>query len=223
MSIGIENITYLSHIISEKTPAYAGRTAFERTNKKSIACSDSCNEQSWTFCSNHIGTHIDFPFHFFADGASGSEISARELFFENVAFLDLPAEPDALIDLTKCNLPTDVELLLVKTGFEKFRGEETFWNNNPGITAASGVFLRENFPRLRAIGFDFISLTGFQNRAEGKKAHQEFLNPATKGRPIFIIEDMHLQNCRSAPKQVVVSPVRVENADGGPVTVIGFW
>ena len=54
--------------------------------------------------------------------------------------------------------------MIYKTGFGKFRGKESYWKNNPGFAPEVAEILRDNFPNLRAVGMDFISLTAFQNR-----------------------------------------------------------
>ena len=64
---------------------------------------------------------------------------------------------------------------------------------------------------------DLISVSSYSNREEGRKAHHAFLNPEV-GEPILLIEDMKLDLDTSFTK-VIVSPLRIEKADGVPVTV----
>ena len=72
-------------------------------------------------------------------------------------------------------------------------------------------------PNLRIFGFDSISLTGRQFRNEGKEAHRVFLVKNN----ILVLEDMDLsQLVKSAViEEIIVSPLRFQNADGAPVTV----
>ena len=81
-------------------------------------------------------------------------------------------------------------------------------------------FLRETFPKLRCVGFDFISITSWKHRAEGRKSHKAFLSPAKGEKPILAIEDMSLKRASSKIDWLVVSPLLVENSNGAPVTVI---
>lgn len=217
------NVDFLSHVIGEDTPAWAGRVAFERSDKKSIKCNgDSCNEQSWQFNSNHIGTHIDVPYHFHADGYAVSDMAAGDFVFRKVQLIDHRAGQAELIDLQKFEIDADADFLLIRTGFESVRAKTDYWEQGPGLTADSGMFLREKFPGIKGVGFDFISLTSYQHRDEGRRAHQVFLDPNGIGHPLLIIEDMHLQKLQRAPSTMIVSPVRVAGADGGPVTVLAF-
>ena len=56
--------TYLSYFIGEQTPAYGGMEGLVQLKaNRSITNGDTTNEMS-LFLPNHIGTHIDFPFHF---------------------------------------------------------------------------------------------------------------------------------------------------------------
>ena len=59
---------YLSHLISEVTPMYGGYENLINIKKsRSIQDGDTSNNLTLEF-PNHIGTHIDFPFHFSMNG-----------------------------------------------------------------------------------------------------------------------------------------------------------
>jgi kynurenine formamidase len=69
------------------------------------------------------------------------------------------------------------------------------------------------------VGFDFISLTSWKFREEGKIAHQVLLDPNAEGFPICIIEDMSLNKINFKVRSIIVSPLFVKSTNGGPVTV----
>ena len=156
---------YLSYALSENTPGYAGRSDFSFECTKSMSKGDSCNQQEWKL-SNHVGTHVDAPSHFSAKGKSVDEFGPDFWIANNPFMLDIPATPGELIDLNfySKDIPKDCDFLIIKTNFEKYRSENKYWEENPGISPASGSFLRMNFAQLKFIGFDFISLTSFQHR-----------------------------------------------------------
>ena len=59
---------FLSYFIDEHTPSYGGiENAVKIERIKSIEKGDSSNNLELKFPA-HIGTHIDFPFHFSNDG-----------------------------------------------------------------------------------------------------------------------------------------------------------
>eukprot|EP01133_Synstelium_polycarpum_P004767 gene4767-5554_t len=107
------------------------------------------------------------------------------------------------------NLPSDIELLILKTGFSSNRGSEVYWKNQPVVKASLASMLRNKFPDLRVFGFDMISLTSKLDRPEGKMAHIEFLVK----NEILIIEDMDLNCLERTPDTVVVSPLQIYGAD----------
>ena len=49
----------------------------------------------------------------------------------------------------KKKLREDIEVLIIKTGFEKFRHQESYWKNNPGVLPEVGTWLRNNFQSIK--------------------------------------------------------------------------
>jgi len=219
-----ENILLLSHILDEKTPTYGNRDKLSIESISAIFEGASANSSRWIFSSNHLGTHIDIPYHFFENGKTLTDYPNSFWFSNNVQLIDFPLENAKLLKTehfyNKINSTTEV--LLIRTAYEKFRGTEKYWNNNPGLSEEFGLALRKEFPLIKIIGFDFISLTSWIFREEGKKAHQAFLNPDSEGNPICIIEDMSLKNLNEKLNQIIIIPILIKNANGGPVTVFGI-
>lgn len=215
-----KNIFLLSHYLEVDAPSYGGENGFFRKNLSKIELGKTSNSEEWTF-KNHIGTHVDFPLHFFKEGKSLSDFSPSSFFYERTQVIDLVATEGQIIgpDDFKNVSFLDCEMLLLRTGFESKRGKEVYWNNNPGLAPELANYFLSLMPNLRAVGFDFISLTAFQNRALGKEAHKAFLGGA---RELLIIEDMHLSECKNVSCSVFLAPLLVKNADGSPVTVFGY-
>jgi len=115
------------------------------------------------------------------------------------------------------------DLLLIQSGFGRFRGTEKYSCCNPGFAPETGTWLRKGHPSLRAIGFDFISLSPYQNRDLGRESHRAFLDPRGVNSPILIIEDMDLSGNLSDLLWVWVVPLRIEGLDSAPCTVIGVF
>lgn len=212
---------FLSHVLSNDTIGYGGRKEFQATSTLLMEKGDSCNQSEWKLC-NHIGTHIDSPFHFSVKGRTIDSFEASFWVFNHVHLVDLPTRASVLIDIGEwCDsIALDCEMLLIKTGFEKKRNTEDYWAHNPGLSPALGLWLREFRPRVRVLGFDFISITSYDHRALGKAAHNAFLHEEHIGAPILAIEDMKLSELLGSPVRVTVLPIRVHHSDGSPVTVI---
>lgn len=214
---------FLSYSYSDETPGYGGQKGFDSKSVKSILCGDSCNQLTFTM-TNHIGTHIDTPRHFFKDGLSLTDYPAAFWCIEKMTVINLDLSPGTLItsEHLSDSLDNESELLIINTGFWKRRGEDIYWSNNPGLSKELGLFLRKNYPNLKIIGGDFISATSYSNRPEGKLAHQAFLDPKSDGTPIMIIEDMKLDQLNFKPNSIIISPLLLEKADGAPVTIFAF-
>lgn len=190
---------------------------------RSLAAGDTCSV-SRIIMENHWGTHIDCPGHFFINGAVITDYKPDSWYFTAPYVVNVELIENRLVVPEMLGkIPYHTDLLLIKTGFGSFRGEEkySFWN--PGISAETGDWLRSNYPSLRAIGFDFISLSAYQRREEGRKAHRSFLNPEGIGNPVLIIEDMDLNSDLSGLEKVWVVPLRVFGLDSSPCTVIGVF
>lgn len=217
-------VTYLSHALSINTPSYGNKDEVLLYPKSSIANGDTSNTTDFRLTNNHIGTHIDVPKHFYDKGSTITDISPNRWFFFNVCLMEIPCEEGRLMDIADFELAqieSDIDLLLIKTGFERLRNKDIYWNAYPGISEDACEFLRKHLKNLRAIGFDFISLTSPLFKDQGKKAHLSFLNEED-GRPIYIIEDMKLSGLSCKPDQVIIAPLLIEEGNGGPVTVLSI-
>lgn len=212
----------LSHVLDNATPSYGNRDTFRSESVSSINNGCSANSQKWILSTNHIGTHIDVPRHFDNNGKSLTDFDDSYWLFSTVELVDIPLKSGRLIsrDDFKEEISFNSELLLIRTGYEKFRGDEKYWKDNPGISRDCAAWLRSTFPNLRVIGFDFLSLTSWNYRMEGRESHFALLgNETIKSRPVCIIEDMALNEINSSISRAYVAPMFVEGADGAPVTV----
>lgn len=219
----MNNYLLLSHILRQDTPSYGNRDKVIIRVNSSIKAGETANSSCLVLSNNHIGTHIDVPRHFSVDGKRTIDYPLGDYVFEACQVIDLPRNEACLIgeeDLIGINIRPDVDLLLIRTGYEDLRGDDAYWNNNPGLAPELADYLRKTYPKLRCVGFDFISVTSWQHRPEGRLAHKAFLAPDNGDREIWAIEDMSLKNAPSGIKKVVVAPLLVEDGNGTAVTVI---
>ena len=217
----MSNYIFLSHILNSNTPSYGNRDKLIIEQPSRIVEGESANSSKWTFSNNHLGTHVDVPNHFYNSGKTITNFKPQEWLFNKIQVIDIPCDRAKLIkkEDINCEINTDIDLLLIRTGYEKFRLIDKYWNDNPGIDPHLCFWLRSNFSNLRAIGFDFISLTSWNFKEEGKKAHQILLSPNGKYSPILIIEDMNFSDLQENIIEVILAPLFVENGNGSPVTV----
>ena len=213
----------LSHVLGTGTPSYGNRDKVIIRVNSSIKSGETANSSCHIFSNNHIGTHVDVPRHFSLEGKRTVDYPICDYVFKAVQIIDIPRSTACLIgkdDLKDINIRPDVDLLLIRTGFENLRGQDAYWSNNPGLHPDLADYLRKIFPALRCVGFDFISVTSWKHRAEGKLAHKAFLAPENGEREIWAIEDMSLKDAPIQIEEVIVAPLFVEDGNGGAVTVI---
>ena len=209
------NIIFLSHFMNETTPVYGGDINIIKIEKiKSISKGDTSNNLKICF-PGHVNTHIDFPYHFNDNGKKCNNYNASSWVFNKVGFIKCSVNE---IENHILNLPTDIDCLILKTGFEQFRGTEKYWKEQPIINASIAKILKANFPKIRLFGFDMISLTSKLDRPEGKKAHIAFLIE----NDILVLEDMHLEFLEQTPLQIIIAPLQIDQADGVPCTVLAY-
>lgn len=215
---------YLSHFLSNETPCYAGNKEDVKIEKASCICSGDSSNSMRISIKNHVGTHVDLPRHFDEGGRTLNDFEPQEFFFKELVVIDVPILSARLIEIDdiKSHLESAAlcDFLIIRTGYEKLRDTNRYWNDNPGVSPEVGKFLRKNYPSIKAIGFDFISLSSFKYRPLGRVAHKEFLVEENEGNPILIVEDMKLSGLNEQYKKAMVIPMLVDGADGAPVTVI---
>jgi kynurenine formamidase len=211
----------LSHILDSDTPTYGNRDKFIVEETSSIADGASANSSKWTFTTNHIGTHIDLPKHFFDNGQTVTDVPLGFWYSEKVQLIDVPCSTAKLIEIDDIHdeIELGTEILLIRTGYERFRKHEKYWNDNPGLSAGFGKWLKANRPNIHIVGFDFISLTSWKHKTAGKMAHHEFLNDTEINKPISIVEDMSLENITGRLINILISPIMVMGGNGSTVTV----
>ena len=217
------SLVYLSYILNENTPTYGNRNKFICEKKSDIFRGDVANDSSIN-TTVHIGTHIDMPYHFFEDGQTIEDFDIDYFRFENILYINLKPEniviQNELISLLeKLNNKSLYDLLIIKTGLCYQRHEKVFWESNYGFHPDIADYLRLNFPNIRVLGFDSISVSSFQERMLGREAHKAFLNPT---KPILLLEDMDLTflDTNSKINKVDIVPLRIAKCDGLPCTII---
>src|SRR3989338_4229992 len=130
--------------------------------------------------SNHSGTHIDAPRHFFNSGKAIDRYSDKELHFRRPLIIDCLKDPDEgiSIDDIKNGIGRKVpDALLIRTGFSRLRQRNApaYCNRNPYIFPQCAAWLREEQPGIRALGIDCVSVSSYTHRDAGRQTHKVLL------------------------------------------------
>lgn len=213
----------LSYPISSATPIYGSNPGLKIIPHRRIANGDSSNGTVISL-HNHTGTHVDAPKHFIDDGRPISDYSPDELIFKRPLIADCPKSGAALVMPADLNyishLFQSIDCLFLRTGFGKFRREEKYRTHNPGIAPGTIQWIRKEFPNIRCIGIDSISISSFQHRNSGREAHKlAFVKTNGMGEPLLVIEDMKLGRIKNLI-EVIVIPWQVQDLDSAPCSVL---
>nr|WP_303851839.1 cyclase family protein [Seleniivibrio woodruffii] len=206
--------------MNTETPAYGGRKQVELERISDMSKGDAANNTRMNM-SVHTGTHLDMPLHFYADGQDINSFDADFWFFEKPLFVDVKPADYVIRDELFSKLDTvddaGFDCIIVRTGFD--RTDEDNADKNFGFHESVADYIREKYKNVRLFGMDTLSVSSFQNRPEGRKAHKAFLNPE---KPIVLLEDMKLDiENTDIISRVIILPLRVDETDGLPCTVVG--
>ena len=220
---GVKRIA-LSYPLTRDAPYPDGGRPLRISGAGRMADGDISNSSMVEFW-NHIGTHMDGPGHVLAgSGDVANYAPASGLFFCRSHVLDVPCENDRLItafDLEAAEAAlTDCDLLLIRTGFAKYRRSEAerYAGRNPGIDMSAAQYVVERYSSVQCIGIDTISFAAAAYVQEGIAAHRILLG---RRPPILLIEDMNLAHDLEHLKRVMVVPLLIEGLDSCPCVVIG--
>jgi len=214
----------LSYSLDINTHGYDGRKPFTISKSKSISRGDSCN----TFflnLPNHLGTHIDCPNHFYDSGKKVAQYEIEDFIFLRPVILDCLKSDNELvseIDIKKnYQKLRKADILLLRTGFYKFKKSSKYSIRNPGIAPEAAKFIREFLGNIRCVGIDTVSVSPYQNRILGRETHKIFFKNNFKSEPIRLIEDMNLSEEMRNLKKIYVFPLLINDIDSSPCTVLG--
>lgn len=210
---------WLSHVLDSATPQYGGSGKLEIQSASRISQGASCNS-SLIILPNHTGSHVDAPNHFIDGGKTLEDYSPEQWIFGAPKVLDCPCDQPELIGPEVLPDPTpqdeEVDLLLFRTGFELYRQERRYWELGPGLSPRLAEIIKQRFPRLKAVGVDFISINSYQHRPAGREAHKIFL-----GNEVLLFEDLRLHETKHQNlTQVIALPLRFQQGDGAPCSMI---
>jgi arylformamidase len=216
----------LSYAIGNKTPFYIGTTAPSVKPNTQIKDGDDYNTYT-VKVGNHCGTHVDAPKHFVDTGKPIIKFDVGELTMKNPIIIQCPKEGLELVDVEDI-AGLDLEnydAVLFKTGFGRYRESdlEKYLTQNPGISSETVHYIRENYPNIRCLGIDSISISRYQDDENAKKTHiTAFKDVDEYGDPLLLIEDMDLSGLSdlNTIEEMLIVPWQIIGVDSAPCTVV---
>jgi arylformamidase len=189
---------------------WPGDAPFHRLETLKIANGDPCNLSQ--FCTSaHIGTHMDAPRHFLADG-HGMESMPIEATIGPARVIAIQ-DPDLIRikELEPHHLGAGDRVLF------KTRNSDHLWKTNefqeqfihiPRDTAAYLADLK-----VRTVGVDYLSVGGYET--DSAETHQALL-----GAGIWLIEGLNLKHVEPGEYELVCLPLKLVGSDGAPARAV---
>jgi len=172
------------------------------------------NGYNWSelSCGTHLGTHMDSPFHFVADGRTLDDLP-YELMISDVEVVETDADMISAAVLKDVKIDDWRSVFFKTKNQELWRREKTegFIFDYVSLDASAADYLVEKGTRL--VGIDYRSIEGFN--LPDYSVHKILLGNGT-----FIVEGLYLNDVPAGRYNLYCLPLKLAAADGGPVRVI---
>jgi kynurenine formamidase len=173
----------------------------------------------------HIGTHVDAPRHFYADGASLSDMGLDRIAMREAVVLDVShkaaGQGVTADDLEQTGIkPLPGQIAVIKTSWtDRAFGKPEFWNNTIHLEPSVGEWVEQR--GVAAVAMDCFPEKPFWmmtlTPAERGANHKRWLKA---GIPMI---QMLTRLDSIAPKFTLVAlPLNLQGMDGAPARVIGI-
>ena len=215
----------LSHTMSTTDPAWPGEPTLKVEAHSLIERGDNADTYVLHLY-NHFGTHIDAPKHFNPLGKRISKFPISTFVFNKPLLLDIPKNMGEILAKEELIQYRDkireADLLLIRSGTYQWKQQKPleFASRGPALHSEAARYLMEEFPSLRAIGVDWLSIASPSFMPDGIYTHQYLLG-RFHDHHLFIIEDLNLKDLDAKRLlRVFAFPLLVEGIDSAPATVV---
>lgn len=211
-------IVDLSHVLRTGIQVYPGDPEVEITTALSVE-KDFVNVLRVNMGSQS-GTHLDSPFHVFADGKKLSEIDLHKFIGPGVVIdatglsdrEEIPTERFTRTDLAGASIA------LVRTDWSQYFGTPRYLAHPyPNLTSLN--YLREH--HITTIALDFLSLDRTPAADEDFTLENHFF--WSQGESIIGENFTNLESITVDRPTVSMLPLNLGASDGAPVRAIAYW
>lgn len=170
------------------------------------------------FFSSHSGTHIDAPFHFVKDGIKIHQIPPNRLLQKAILIKtkkisnQLITKKDLVAFEKKKGKIPNQSTIIFETGWQKNLNKPSYFEKNPGLSTSAAKYLISKKTNL--VGIDSPSIDAGNDLKF--PVHHLFSK-----KNILIVENLtNLNKIKSSPFELIVLPLKLEDATGSPVRAI---
>lgn len=169
------------------------------------------------FCSTHVGTHIDAPYHFNSSGSAIDKISLERLIVrEKIKVLKIEKKDNEEIeisDLRNCEIMEN-DSILINTNWSKYKNMNKYFTNSPGLSKAAAKYLAEI--KINLVGIDSPNIDPATDEDFG--SHRIFSE-----NNILILENlMNLDKLLNKRFTLIALPLKLKNCSGSPIRAIAI-
>ena len=205
----------LTQTICETMPVYPGTEPPKLTIANTIE-KDGFRETLLSFYS-HTGTHMDAPFHIYADRTSLDALPAEQ-FVGKALVIDCRNVGEGgeigmeYIDKT---IADEADFLLFNTGWDANWGKDEYFGEYPVVSMEVCQYLLDS--KKKGVGFDVI---GIDPVSDGNLTRHKML---LAQRDMVIIENLtNLDKIGEGLFTFAALPLKYQNADGAPIRAVAI-
>lgn len=169
------------------------------------------------FCSTHVGTHIDAPYHFDMSGSTVEKISLEKLIVQDkIKVLKIEKKDDEKIEIDdlKNHEIMENDSILINTNWSKNKDLDKYFSNSPGLSKAAANYLAEI--KINLIGIDSPNIDPATDNEFS--SHKIF----SKSNILVIENLMNLDKLLNSRFTFIALPLKLKNCSGAPVRAIAI-
>lgn len=205
----------LTQTISETMPVYPGTEPPKLTVANTYE-KDGFRETLIQFYS-HTGTHMDAPFHIYADRTSLDALPAEQFVGKALVIdcTDVGEGGEIGMEYIDRALADEAEFLLFRTGWDVNWGTEKYFGEYPVVSMEVCQYLLDS--KKKGVGFDVI---GIDPVSDGNLTRHKML---LSQRDIVIIENLtNLEMIDGGLFTFAALPLKYKDADGAPIRAVAI-
>lgn len=169
------------------------------------------------FCSTHVGTHIDAPYHFNMNGSTVEKISLKKLIVQDkIKVLKIEKNDDEKIEIDdlKNHEIMENDSILINTNWSKNKDLDKYFSNSPGLSKAAANYLAEI--KINLVGIDSPNIDpATDNEFSSHKIFSES--------NILVIENlMNLDKLLNSRFTLIALPLKLKNCSGAPIRAVAI-
>ena len=205
----------LTQTICETMPVYPGTEPPKLTVANTIE-KDGFRETLLSFYS-HTGTHMDAPFHIYADRTSLDALPVEQFVGKALVIDCTDVGEGGVIGMEYIDksLADQADFLLFHTGWDMNWGQEKYFGEYPVVSLEVCQYLLDS--RKKGVGFDVI---GIDPVSDGNLTRHKML---LSQRDIVIIENLtNLDKIEEGLFTFAALPLKYKDADGAPIRAVAI-